>query len=577
MKQAIRLSIGLAVLAAAFSLAACDGRKADSGKTNATPAVAADAEAGVVAELETKQQDAGFCRTVLQRLDNLPSVADRPTYSQTELAEVARLLRITPSESAEVNQATFTSSDALYLAECLLIRAGIRSLRLEERPPLEQGRLVFDWVCRLIYIDDRVPTTINPWMAFQTGWGIALTRAYAVLAAWQQAGLEGYLVGPPTLKDSPSAAPNPVGSRPAATYAPVRACALRIGGDLFLFDPATGQPLHAADGASIVTLAQVRAKPELAPGVDPPDEAKNWRAFIAPPLSGTSLRMAWLEKLNPGNLGVKLYLDVAKARSRTPAEALGGPCEAWNPPGDQTSATRILALVATEESSNRNQQSLRETYQFRALPIQQIPLAQMKNAGLLDEAVLILSQAFAQPFDDLRYASKSPRDLLIRGQFQQVTSALEDTKRVVENARSRIEQDKVLGQEFTGWARRFQDLVTALNTARLRDPTAVPAALRALDEFRNVPANRDIERAFVIGSAARPLGAEVIFLMAACVHERAERAQIDNPARAKASWRNAIEWWERFLDASTQAQSPFPAREPHARALLARCRQLAGK
>ncbi len=171
----------------------------------------------------------------------------------------------------------------------------------------------------------------------------------------------------------------------------------------------------------------------------------------------------------------------------------------------------------------------------------------------------------------------TPRDYVIRGQFQMVTRSLDVTKSKVENARIRIEQDKNLQKDFDKWAEHFGHLYFELNMAHERDPAAVPAAARALDAFRSHPINLDIETAYVWGHAARPLGAEVAFLMASCIHERAERSQLTDPARAVMSWRNAAEWWERFLDASLQAQSPFPAHEPHARALLARCQQFTHK
>ena len=54
----------------------------------------------------------------------------------------------------------------------------------------------------------------------------------------------------------------------------------------------------------------------------------------------------------------------------------------------------------------------------------------------------------------------------------------------------------------------------------------------------------------MLGNAAsKPLGAEVIYLMALCVHERAERSQTPE------QWKNAAEWWQRFLDASALAAS----------------------
>jgi hypothetical protein len=69
----------------------------------------------------------------------------------------------------------------------------------------------------------------------------------------------------------------------------------------------------------------------------------------------------------------------------------------------------------------------------------------------------------------------------------------------------------------------------------------------------------------------------VAFLTAQAVHERAERSQLEGTAQAPANWGNAAEWWDRFLVASAQAKSPFPARDQYARALLARCQQFTGK
>src|SRR5262249_13621270 len=177
----------------------------------------------------------------------------------------------------------------------------------------------------------------------------------------------------------------------------------------------------------------------------------------------------------------------------------------------------------------------------------------------------------------LRYAPNTPRDLIIRGQFQQANQSLDVTKQKVDDARHRIQTDRTVRKDFQRWAENFRKLFFEVNLARERNPAAVPAAMKMLDDFQNVPINRDIERAFVLGSAARPLGAEVTFLMAECAHERAERSQLDNSATAAANWKNAADWWNRFLDASLQAGSPFPAREPHARALLARCQQFTGK
>src|SRR5688572_15290934 len=62
----------------------CDDKKAKTTAGGSAVGATADAEAQAVLALET-HQDLAQCRTVLQQLDNLPSVASRPTLSATDL------------------------------------------------------------------------------------------------------------------------------------------------------------------------------------------------------------------------------------------------------------------------------------------------------------------------------------------------------------------------------------------------------------------------------------------------------------------------------------------------------------
>lgn len=558
----------LSFLAIAFltvgitALSGCEARKVTSQK--AKPVQQAD-ESQALAPLESFQ-DSAQCRTALTQLDALPSANDRPTISEADRAELGKYLQLTPAEIAEVAQTNFTSTDGMYLSEALLIRTGVRALHVESKPPLEQARLSFEWICRTIYIDDRVPAPVNPWLALETGWGIGLSRVYAVLATWQQLGLDGCVVGPATLKSSPSIN---IGTTPAQ-FAPVRSCGVKIGKDVFLFDATAGKPLPTADGKGILTLAAARAKPDVVASLG--DEAKDWRPYLAPALSVVAPRMEWLQKLNPGNVGAKLYVDVRKQRAAFESDLAGIPIDAWNPAGDLYTPTRILGLIFTSESSNRAGLALRDQYLLQTLPLWQMPKTKLEGTPLTE-----LRQAFAQPFDSLRGSQASPRELLIRGQLQDATTNLSDTRENVERARQRFEEDKTLQKDFDRWADQFRHLSAVANNARLRDPDGLPAALRALQEFRSTLANREVEQAFVLGTAARPLAAEVYYMTALCKHEQAERAHFDNPTGGTDRWRNAAEWWERYLDVSARANSPYPAREPHARALLERCRKFTGK
>jgi hypothetical protein len=188
-----------------------------------------------------------------------------------------------------------------------------------------------------------------------------------------------------------------------------------------------------------------------------------------------------------------------------------------------------------------------------------------------------LRAAFIRPFETLRFVGASPCELLLRGQFQDATATLADTKELADNARTRFDRDKGLQKDFDAWAEQFQKLNARVIQAEQIDPASRQSAMAALEQFRMQARNGDIERAYILGHASRPLAAEVSYLMALCIHERAERAQLDSTAQAKANWKNAEEWWGRFLDASAEARSPLAAREAHARTLLDRCRQFTSK
>jgi hypothetical protein len=571
MKLLKRYGFGTAILAAALFLA-CDNKKSPTANVK-TDGPAVDAEANAVAVLEDqKEQNAAHCRVVLQQLDNLESVKTRPVASEAERKELASFLNLNPTEVAELTQSNFSQTDAAYLEECLLVRAGARSLRLDSRPPLEQARRSFEWVCRMVYVDDRVPWPANPWTTLHAGSGIPLSRAYVVLAVWQQLGLEGCLIGPPALKDSKSIDGDPTRPEAAPTSAPVRACGVKIGKEVYLFDAATGRAIPSTDGNGVLTLAQARAKPDAIRGLKS-SEAKDWQVHLAHPLAAMTRRMEWLQRLNPGNLGARLFVDLAQIRSRFASDIPGIQCVGWNPENDGFTPTRVLIVYNGEQSFGRESAAyFRETHRVKMIPLEHLPQTKLEGRSLNH-----LKLSFIRPFATLRFSPDAPSELILRGQFQDATATLAITKEMADLARTRFERDKGLSKDFEKWAEHFQGLNAQHILAEQNNPAAAPAAARAVEQFRMEPRNADIERSFILGHASKPLLAEVSYQTALCIHERAERAQLDNSTQAKANWKNAEEWWSRFLDASAEARSPLAAREAHARGLLERCRQFTSK
>jgi len=567
-----RLSAVFLVICAVLGagLAACDNKKADTGSTRGM-GQSRETEATVLAGLDQKQ-DQAQCRTILQQLDNLDqSVSARREMADTERDEIVTVVGLLPKEAAELAQRTFSQTDAAYLEECLLVRAGVRSLNIESKPPLERAALGFHWACRMVYVDDRVPWPGPVWYTLQTGSGIPLSRAYVILAVWRQLGLDGCLVGPPALASDRSYVSNPSNPAGKPTYPPVRACGVKVGKDVYLFDQASGQAVPGTDGKPL-TLAQAAAKPDSVKALAGGDEAKSWQVFLAPPLSGLSPRMEWLEKLNPAGTGVKLYADIRGERARWTGDVAGSGASVWNPDRDFHTATRVLVRYAGEESGTTTAIPVRDAHRIAMIPLERIP-----KTNLDGEAITHLRMAFLQHFDSLRYSADSPGDAMLRGHFSDALPALDNVKRSFENARDRMKTDRNLLMDFAQWAQAIESLLAAVNRAKLQNPAEVPVAMKNLELFRNQPRNRDIERAFIMGTAAGPVGAEVAYLTAQCAHERAERAQLEPSPNTPKLWQNAADWWERFLNASNEANSPFPARETHAKALLARTLQFTKK
>jgi hypothetical protein len=565
----------IAVVASVATFSSGCTKKPPTGSGTPTPATR-EGVTTALAGLES-QQDLGHCRTALQQLDNLESTGARPALAPNERGDLAALFRFTKTEEGEISQPTFSQTDAAYLEECLFVRAGVRSLKIDKRPPLERARVGFDWVCRMVYVDDRVTWAASPWMTLQTGSGVALSRAYVVLAAWQQLGLNGCLIGPPALKTEWSCKQDIPGTPQAFVpgvpvhYAPVRACGLKVGTDVFLFDHTSGRAIPSADGKGVLTLAQAKATPERVKALASADEVKNWQPFLAPTLSCMARRMEWLEQLNPANSGANLFVDIKALRHEFARDLPDQPIDGWNPEGDAHTATRVLGRYAAEEAKF-SQGSILGRHRVAIVPLENIP-----KTALTGQAETQIKVLYLQHFEFLRYGWGSARDSLVRGLFSEVTGVLERMKTDFENAGTRFDQDKELRKDFDAWAEEFQSLSAAIIRARERDPASLPAAEAKMTEFLADRKKVDIQRAFVRGTAARPLVAEVTYLMASAVHERGERAQLDGSERAAGLWRNTFDWWERFLDASARAHSALPAREAHGRALKARCEQFISK
>jgi hypothetical protein len=563
MTHPFRVLLAVALLAASVG---CNSKKPTGPKDEGGTGPVRDGEGAALAALEG-HSDRDAVKNALQRLDGLESTTERPTWEGSDRAELASLCRLTENEVTDLGQRTFTPGDALYLEQCLTIRAGLRALNLDARPASERGKLAFEWVCRTAYVDSRMPTPVPGGLTLQIGYGASLSRAYAVLAVWQQVGLDGCLVGPASLKDTRALVPR----NSALESAPVRACGLKIGPDIFLYDPAAGKPVPTADGKGVLTLAAARTNPAAAKALADESELKTWQPFLGPPLNALTKRMEWLEKLNPGAASARLFIDV-RAEAAKYKEAGESPA-VWNAPDDPLSPVRIVGRFAIEEASPDGgpPKALRERLREDLVPYGLLP-----NNKVVPNAHGLVQGMFKFWYNRFWFGPGSARDLYVRGDLADALAALNEISSEVNTVKSRVDQDRTLRADFAEYFKKLFELGADQQRAR-GDPEAFAAATKAFQAFRTQPKNMDIERAYTLGTAARPLTAEVLYLQASCIHERAERAQLDGAAGAAAGWRNAVESWDRYLSEAAVLRPVFPGREAHAKALRARCQSFLPK
>jgi hypothetical protein len=535
----------LLVLGAALGpiLCGCDS-KAPSAKTVTSDSgdSSESLELSAINTLESKS-DFEQCRTVLRQLDAQErSIKDRGTLPEARRDELKAALQLTPDDLTELTQVTFTQTDAIFLEESLLIASAMRSLDLKKLPPMARATQGFHWVCRMTYLDERFPLPGPPWFTLQAGCGTPMARAYAVLAVWKQLGIDGAIVGPADLKTAPS----PKG--------PVKGVAAAIDGKLYLFDILTGKPVVKGDGKSVATLDEWKADPKA------PAEAKTWNAYVVAPVSGLTQRIAYLEKLLPNTFEVKLTWDLPAFQAKFQLES------ACHAAGDLVAFTRVHRAYAADEGDMKNEVPINKLHRLKMVPIDQLP-----KIDLYGEVLDYVRNGFVGQFMNLRLAANSPMDKILRGQFKDATAYLSDTRAKGESAAERFARDTGLKADFARWAGDIQRLdANVAKAQRSKDASAVEMARTAMGSFMRNPQNADILYAIVMGTASGPLLAETTYLLALCIHEKAEVAVLRG-LPAEDLWKNAAEWWVRYETAAKKVPGLFKERDAHAKALATRC------
>ncbi len=558
---------------------------------------------------------------MLQSLDAVTEAKEnRPKLPEAERKAIAEYAALTPPEVEEISAENFTTLDSYYLEECLLLRDVARGLSqvpdfqktglgIEALAPmalpaarfqadLKRARLAFDFICRQIYEELRNVPAAPPWFSLEAGCGSGLDRAYAFLGVLQQLKLDGCLIGPPAIFETPVAQNDNRKDAFQRVFTPIRAVGVRIGKDIYLFDPFKSKAIPGAVGDRIATLAEVRNQPERLKAWAPdwkPEEIKTWEAYLACPLSALAPRLTWVEAALAETNPVQLHCDVLALRDRFLQEAGETKCRFWNPhprnPNDfsfDLTYPQILRRYRTEQKRALGSlpplwTEYRQQYDREYIPIGNfMPIMPVRSKNLGPKIERMgqerIYDIYSRTIREILFRYGSPRDRILRGQYNDANLALSTLKDEQDIIRKESAEHSDLDRMYETWVNAANDVYEELAAAeKSGDSAAITAAQTnrsKLEQYRPMIL-------IVLRNASTINRAEIAYLTAVCSHEKAERSQAalelkpsdSLKADAEIYWTNAREYWVAYINNYQDLRQYYPAREAHAKLMLKRCEQ----
>ncbi len=242
----------------------------------------------------------------------------------------------------EIERQTFTELDVLHLDACFLFRDAAQNLlsdlgfaagrKLSEAEQVQLAREAFERVVR--QVDLRPPKPgVDPWPAHEVlrrGTGTAEERSRVFFALLEQLGLDGAYV----TRHIEVAGENNQREEQELTWAP----AVRIGKELYLFEPSLGKAISGPAGKGVATLNQVRSDPKLLEALGRPGrpyevkpvQLEKAGLLLPSSLPATAPRMSWLQtRLAESQNRVTLYEDLSAALKRFQEAGLGVEARLW--------------------------------------------------------------------------------------------------------------------------------------------------------------------------------------------------------------------------------------------------------
>ena len=578
--------------------------------------------------------DVGACRAALQKINvalSRESVPRAKLLDPKDRELLQKDFSLSDDELAEVGAENFTLLDGYHLDGAFLLHdAATHALEPEEvggdlptPTPLERATAAFAWVVREVRLAD--PTAVDPapsQFVLRRGSGTPLERGLVYLDLLNQLGTADDEAAP---KPGQAESPPPflgclVFCRDKSTEAPrLWACGVVLNGgpDVYLFDPRLGLPLPGANGKGVATLADVGKDASLLKQLDmdaahpydvTAEQARTAELQLVCSLSSLAPRMAHLQKKLLPPVRVSLSQDVSGElqvlkNAAAKMEGTKPPVKVWTegtgllrrflPPDEGGTdkgwpggfALRDLVGFTNSDDPRRVQMLRLELFKYQLAPwdvmspqfrdVEKFPY----NVGL----GFRVRDGFLAPFVHMMLDPQSPRDRMLRGEFDKAATDL-----VGMSARMRLHLDQ---REEAGTAGELEKEVDVwVDKAR----HAYADQLRAQEKgspAATEAANREVEAIWkeakpvvtlLEGASAVPGLADATYLLGLCKHEKAEQLQTRLELLARSlgdkakdsdrlkdarqetgkAWQDALGWWTKYGDDHPEESPQRPAARP---------------
>src|SRR5262249_14237645 len=389
---------------------------------------------------------------------------------------------------------------------------------------LERAKRAFAWAMRQVWRRDLSLPFTAPAYVLKRGSGNTPERAAVALGLFQMLGLDACLVG----------------HVPKAAAPQLWAVGVRLGEDVYLFDPHGGVPLLKQDGRGIYTLAEVKAKPELikmiaaqfVPKVEPADLAAASELYLAPALSAVAPRMRFLRDIL--NLSPPLACGVDPAALAANFAQTKQKVSFWNPPkppnaaGRPGAVTPVLMLAyflpPSEGGFDRGKPEDLALEAFKRDLVPNSPLPPVLSQKLITGAPSIRLQAhFAGRFVAAVVGEGEPRQQVLRGQFDEAATTLVDRKDKLEVMLRKLDNDPEVDSKAAEWARMMSSAFAAQTRAERERPAGDPAIQEARDRADSLWKNSERVVMQIEKTVGPATAADLAYQLALCKHEQAER------------------------------------------------------